>query len=65
MNIVGNLVLLVAVGIAAFLMFLVICPWFDQLGHRGMCYVGYGILILVLLYARGTATRRPRMRPKS
>jgi hypothetical protein len=61
---IGNLVLLVAVAIAAFIMFLVVCPWFDQMGHKGMCYVGYGVLIVVLLYARSSTPRKPRLRPK-
>ncbi|MBV9087193.1 MAG: hypothetical protein JOY79_06900 [Acidobacteriaceae bacterium] len=60
----GHIVLLVAVAIAAALMFLVVCPWFDQIGHKGICYVGYGVLILALLYARGSATRKSRIHPK-
>ena len=61
---VGNLILLVTVAIAAFLMFLVVCPYFDQIGHKGLCYVGYGVLIVTLLYARGSRPRKPQIRQK-
>jgi hypothetical protein len=60
----GNLILLITVAIAAFLMFFVVCPWFDQIGHKGVCYVGYGLLIVTLLYARTSSARKPRIRPK-
>ncbi len=59
---IGNLVLLLAVLVAAVLLFFYVCPYFAMIGHKWLCYAGYAILILVLLWARSSASRQQRAR---
>lgn len=58
----SNLVLLIFVLLAALVLFFFGCPWLDAIGHPRLCYLFYGVLILVLLYAR-TGSNRRRRRP--
>ncbi len=58
----GNLVLLLAVLVAAFLLFFYVCPYFALIGHKWLCYIGYIILIVVLLWARSGSSRQHRSR---
>jgi hypothetical protein len=58
----GNVVLLVLVVAAAAVLFLFACPYFAQIGHPGLCYVFYAVLIVTLLYARAGSARKRRLR---
>ncbi len=55
-----NDILLVFVAAAAFVLFFIGCPWLVAMGHTGLCYVFFAVLIVVLLYARAGAAPRKR-----
>ncbi len=54
----ASLVLPLAVLVAAVLLFFYVCPYFALIGHKWLCYAGYAILIVVLLWARSGAKRQ-------
>jgi uncharacterized membrane protein YkvI len=59
-NLGRNLILLVFVAASAFILFFIGCPWLVAIGHPGLCYVFFAVLIVVLLYARAGAAPRKR-----
>ena len=59
----NNLILLICVGSAAGVLFLIACPSLEAIGHKHVCHGFFLLLIVILIFAR--AGGGPKTRTKS
>jgi 4-hydroxybenzoate polyprenyltransferase len=59
-----NLVLALCIAVAAVFLFLWVCPYMADLGHRKLCIALYGLLLLIYVFGRANVVRPRRDAPK-